>query len=130
MKKKSKKGPSRLTAVGLSLICPGLGHLYLKQWGKALILFVITGISLWKVSAPVRMVWKIYTTAYPVLAKAMRNGTIPDLSINLEGWEKMIGDTFLWGGIFTVVFVWAVIDSYVWAKRLQKNSVKEDKEGE
>ncbi len=121
---KRKKGPSRLGAVGLSLICPGLGHLYLKQWLKAGIFLGISIFSIWKVSEPMRVVWKIWQTAYPTILKGIQSGNIPNISLDVE-WMNMLTNTILWGFVFTVIFIWALIDAYISANRLQKKVQKE-----
>ncbi len=121
---KKRKGPSKLGAVGLSLICPGLGHLYLKQWLKAAIFFGITVVSLWKISEPMRIVWKIYQAAYPVVLNSIQSGDLPDITLDVE-WMGMIRTTILWGLIFTIIFFWALIDAYISANRLQKKIQEE-----
>ena len=113
-----KKKKSKFYAVTLSLICPGLGHLYLGRWLKGLLFIAVALISLWGMSEPVRIAWEFYSAVFSD-PSVLLNGKGLDVDLNML---SVLRRVFLWGVLFTLVFFWALVESFLIARKSQKGS--------
>ncbi len=118
MARRTGRKKSKLYAVTLSLVCPGLGHLYLGRWLKGLIFIGIALVSLWGMSEPLRIAWEFYSAVFSD-PSVLLNGGGMDLDVDMF---SVLRRVFLWGVLFTVIFFWALVESFLIARKSQKES--------
>ncbi len=120
-----KRKISKLGAVGLSLICPGLGHLYLKSWGKAILFLSLTVICLWQITAPISSIIHLVSSAYAQLHPWGSDELVSKFASNSNPLAT-IKRVMFWSGLFTIIFFWALIDSFVLARKMQIEQKKKE----
>ncbi len=117
--KKGKKG--YFWAVTLNLFFPGLGHIYLGKWIRALLFGGISLWCLWMISSSGICILGTVGDVHQLAHQIMTNGEWNTVNINAVEWMSKFKQIGVWSVIFTFVFFWAIVDSIFEVKKIRRS---------